>query len=147
VCAIWQHQHLSFGGALPLGLSAGAAGNVQAVLRFLHLFPPEFATAKTYNLALSACQTAKSLQAASKVIDIMAIRQVPCDYIHFTTLITGKIAAQLFCCPSSIASMLYSRLAKFSFLPTAEQFPANCRIHDWHPSVSWLELRQQLMTF
>eukprot|EP00775_Hariotina_reticulata_P010102 gene10102-10258_t len=77
--------------------AAGAAGNVRAVLRFLHSFPPEFTTAKTYNLALSACQSAKSLQAASKIIDIMAIRQFPCDFIHFTTLITGKVAAVLVC--------------------------------------------------
>lgn len=71
--------------------SAGAAGNTRAVLRFLQLLPADYATAQTYNLALKACSTAKDLPGALKVVDMMAIRQVPCDFIHFTTLIAGEL--------------------------------------------------------
>lgn len=69
--------------------AAGAANNIKAVLRFLHLLPPDYADAKTYNLALKACSTARDLAGALKVMDVMTIRNVPCDFIHFTTLITG----------------------------------------------------------
>jgi pentatricopeptide repeat protein len=69
--------------------AAGAARNTRAVLRFLQLLPAEFADARTYNMAIKACSTARDLHGALKVIDLMAIRQVPCDFIHFTTLITG----------------------------------------------------------
>eukprot|EP00878_Enallax_costatus_P009353 GHUV01009775.1.p2 GENE.GHUV01009775.1~~GHUV01009775.1.p2 ORF type:complete len:470 (+),score=146.39 GHUV01009775.1:319-1728(+) len=73
--------------------AAGAAQNTRAVLRFLQLLPVDYADAKTYNMAVKACSTAKDLPGALKVIDMMAIRQVPCDYIHFTTLITVCAAA------------------------------------------------------
>jgi hypothetical protein len=64
-------------------------GNTSAVLRFLQLLPAEFAHAPTYNLALKACADSKDLRAALRVVDIMGIRQVPTDFIHFTTLIAG----------------------------------------------------------
>lgn len=71
--------------------AAGAARNTRAVLRFLQLLPAECADARTYNMAIKACSTAKDLHGALKVMDMMAIRQVPCDFIHFTTLITGGL--------------------------------------------------------
>ncbi|WIA13975.1 hypothetical protein OEZ85_002539 [Tetradesmus obliquus] len=73
--------------------AAGAARNTRAVLRFLQLLPAECADARTYNMAIKACSTAKDLHGALKVMDMMAIRQVPCDFIHFTTLITVCAAA------------------------------------------------------
>uniref|UniRef100_A0A383VR28 PROP1-like PPR domain-containing protein n=1 Tax=Tetradesmus obliquus TaxID=3088 RepID=A0A383VR28_TETOB len=73
--------------------AAGAARNMRAVLRFLQLLPAECADARTYNMAIKACSTAKDLHGALKVMDMMAIRQVPCDFIHFTTLITVCAAA------------------------------------------------------
>lgn len=60
------------------------------MLRFLQLLPAEFAHAPTYNLALKACADARDLRAALRVVDIMGIRQVPTDFIHFTTLIAGE---------------------------------------------------------
>jgi pentatricopeptide repeat protein len=71
--------------------AAGAARNTRAVLRFLQLLPPDFADARTYNMAIKACSTARDLHGALKVIDIMVIRQVPCDVMHFTTLINGAL--------------------------------------------------------
>lgn len=70
--------------------AAGEAHNTRAVLRFLHLLPAEYTDARTYNLAIKACSTAKDLHGALKVIDMMTIRQVVCDLMHFTTLITGE---------------------------------------------------------
>lgn len=69
--------------------STGKARNTAAVLRFLQLLPAEFAHAPTYNLALKACAAARDLRAALRVVDIMGIRQVPTDFMHFTTLIAG----------------------------------------------------------
>jgi pentatricopeptide repeat protein len=69
--------------------AAGTARNTRAALRFLQLLPPDFADARTYNMAIKACSTARDLHGALKVMDLMAIRQVPCDFIHFTTLING----------------------------------------------------------
>jgi hypothetical protein len=69
--------------------AAGAARNSGAVLRFLQLLPAEHARAATYNMALKACAEAADLRAALRVVDIMGIRQVPTDFMHFTTLITG----------------------------------------------------------
>jgi hypothetical protein len=68
---------------------AGQRSNTAAVLRFLQLLPADFANAATYNLALKACAVAKDLRSAMRVVDIMGIRQVPTDFIHFTTLIAG----------------------------------------------------------
>lgn len=73
----------------PAAAAAGRAGNTGAVLRFLQLLPAELAYAHTYNLALKACADAKDLRAALRVVDMMGIRQVPTDFLHFTTLITG----------------------------------------------------------
>lgn len=76
-------------GAYTLFCAAGKSGNTAAVLRFLQLLPPDYAHAPTYNLALKACADARDLRAALRVVDIMGIRRVPTDFIHFTTLIAG----------------------------------------------------------
>jgi pentatricopeptide repeat protein len=77
--------------------AAGAARNTRAVLRFLQLLPADCADARTYNMAIKACSTARDLHGALKVIDLMAIRQVPCDFIHFTALITGVLVGVCLC--------------------------------------------------
>lgn len=77
---------------------AGKRSNTAAVLRFLQLLPADFANAATYNLALKACADSRDLRSAMRVVDIMGIRQVPTDFIHFTTLIAGRPGVRAVLC-------------------------------------------------